>query len=72
MHRCRQERQFRQWDQGIIGKSQGVTGIGIYGKGILEVLYRGGDLGINQITQMTSGDVSAAAMSNSENSYGVW
>ena len=52
--------------------AKGVTGIGIYGKGILEALYTGGDLSINQITQMTSGDASAAAMSNSVNSYGVW
>ena len=52
--------------------AKGVTGIGIYGKGILEVLYTGGDLSVAQITQMTSGDASAAAMSNSVNSYGVW
>jgi len=52
--------------------AKGVTGIGIYGKGILEALYTGGDLTVAQITQMTSGDASAAAMSNSVNSYGVW
>ena len=52
--------------------TKGVTGIGIYGKGILEALYTGGDLTVAQITQMTSGDASAAAMSNSVNSYGVW
>jgi len=52
--------------------AKGVTGIGIYGKGILEALYTGGDLTVAQITQMTSGDASAAAMSNSVNAYGVW
>jgi len=52
--------------------AKGVTGIGIYGKGILEALYTGGDLTVSQITQMTSGDASAAAMSNSVNAYGVW
>jgi|GEM_PF-2056714 len=52
--------------------AKGVTGIGVYGKGILEALYTGGDLTLAQITQMTSGDASAAAMSNSVNAYGVW
>jgi hypothetical protein len=52
--------------------AKGLTGIGIYGKGALEALYTGGDLSINQITQMTSGDASAAAMANQINSYGVW
>ncbi|MFS6817971.1 hypothetical protein AAF134_00940 [Synechococcus lacustris Tous-12m] len=52
--------------------AKGVTGIGIYGKGILEALYTGGDLTVAQITQMTSGDASTAAMSNSINAYGVW
>ena len=52
--------------------TKGVTGIGIYGKGIIETLYTGNDLTVAQITQMTSGDASAAAMSNSVNSYGTW
>lgn len=52
--------------------AKGLTGIGIYGKGALEALYTGGDLTINQITQMTSGDASAAAMANQVNSYGSW
>lgn len=52
--------------------TKGVIGIGIYGKGILEALYTGGDLTLAQITQMTSGDASAAAMSNSVNAYGTW
>ena len=51
---------------------KGVTGIGIYGKGALEALYIGGDLTLVQIQSMTSGDASAAAMSNSVNAYGVW
>jgi len=49
-----------------------VTGIGIYAKGALEALYTGAVLTINQITQMTSGDASAAAMANQINSYGTW
>ena len=52
--------------------AHGVSGIAIYGKGALEALYTGGDLTLAQITQMTSGDFSAAAMSNSVNAYGVW
>jgi hypothetical protein len=52
--------------------AKGLTGIGIYGKGALEALYTGGDLTINQITQMTSGDASSAAMANQVNSYGTW
>jgi hypothetical protein len=52
--------------------AKGLTGIGIYAKGALEALYTGNDLSINQITQMTSGDASAAAMANQINSYGVW
>lgn len=52
--------------------TKGVTGIGIYGKGILEALYTGGDLTLAQIQSMTSGDASAAAMSNSVNAYGTW
>ena len=52
--------------------TKGKTGIGIYGKGALEALYIGGDLSISQLTTMTTGDASAAAMSNSVNSYGTW
>ena len=52
--------------------AKGVIGIGIYGKGILEALYTGGNLTLAQIQSMTSGDASAAAMSNSVNAYGVW
>lgn len=52
--------------------AHGVTGIGIYGKGALEALYIGGDLTLPSIQSMTSGDASAAAMSNLVNSYGVW
>ena len=52
--------------------AHGAIGIGIYGKGALEALYTGGDLTLAQIQSMTSGDASAAAMSNSVNSYGTW
>jgi hypothetical protein len=50
--------------------SHGVSGIGIYAKGALEVLYIGGDLSVAQITAMTSGDASSAAMNNQITSYG--
>ena len=52
--------------------AHGATGIGIYAKGALEVFFTGGDLTLAQITQMTSGDASSAALSNSVNAYGVW
>ena len=50
--------------------SKGVTGIGIYGKGVLEAVYIGGDLSVAQLTNMTSGDASPAAMNNQIASYG--
>lgn len=50
--------------------AKGVTGIGIYGGGFLEVLYTGGDLTLSQIASMTSGDASPAAMANEILSYG--
>lgn len=50
----------------------GVTGIGIYGGGALEALYTGGDLSLNQIASMTSGDASTAAMTNQINRYTTW
>ena len=43
--------------------------IGIYAKGTLEAVYTGGNLSVGQITQMTSGDGSAAAMNNQMWSY---
>jgi Ca2+-binding RTX toxin-like protein len=49
--------------------AKGVTGIGIYGKGALEAIYTGGNLSISQITQMTSGDDSSAALNNQIFSY---
>ena len=52
--------------------AHGVSGIGIYAKGALEALYIGGNLSASQISGMTTGDASAAAMSNSIDSYGVW
>jgi Ca2+-binding RTX toxin-like protein len=49
--------------------AKGVTGIGVYGKGALEAIYTGGNLSISQITQMTSGDDSSAALNNQIFSY---
>ena len=46
-----------------------VTGIGIYGKGALEAMYTGGNLSISELTQMTSGDDSSAALNNQIYSY---
>ena len=48
---------------------KGLTGVGIYAKGILEALYTGGDLNASQIKSMTTGDASAAAMNNQMWSY---
>ena len=50
--------------------AHGVSGIGIYAKGALEGLYTGGDLSVAQITAMTTGDGSAAALANQVSSYG--
>jgi Ca2+-binding RTX toxin-like protein len=50
--------------------AHGVSGIGIYAKGALEAVYTGGDLSVAQIQGMTTGDASAAAMSNSIDNYG--
>ena len=49
--------------------ARGVSGIGIYAKGTLEAVYTGGNLSIGQLTQMTSGDGSTAAMNNQMWSY---
>ena len=49
--------------------SGGVSGIGIYAKGVLEALYSAGDLSIAQIAGMTTGDDSTAAMNNQITSY---
>ena len=49
--------------------ARGVSGIGIYAKGALEAVYTGGNLSLGQISQMTSGDDSAAAMANQMWSY---
>ena len=49
--------------------AKGVSGIGIYAKGALEAVYTGGNLSLDQISQMTSGDASAAAMANQMWSY---
>jgi Ca2+-binding RTX toxin-like protein len=50
--------------------AHGVSGIGIYARGALEGLYTGGDLTVSQITAMTTGDGSAAAVANQVRSYG--
>ena len=50
--------------------AHGVSGIGIYARGALEGLYIGGDLSVAQITAMTTGDGSAAALANQVSSYG--
>ena len=50
--------------------AHGVSGIGIYARGALEGLYTGGDLSVAQITAMTTGDGSAAALANQVSSYG--
>jgi Ca2+-binding RTX toxin-like protein len=50
--------------------AHGVSGIGIYARGALEGLYTGGDLSVAQITAMTTGDGSAAALANEVSSYG--
>jgi subtilisin-like proprotein convertase family protein len=50
--------------------AHGSSGIGIYAKGALEALYTGNNLSVAQITAMTSGDGSAAAMANQISSYG--
>lgn len=52
--------------------AKGVHGIGIYGAGALEAIYTGGDLTLSQITQMTSGDDSTAALGNQITSYTTW
>ena len=49
--------------------ARGVTGIGIYAKGILEAVYTGGNLSTTQIQSMTTGDASAQAMNNQMWSY---
>ena len=44
-----------------------VSGIGIYGRGALEAVYTGGDLSIDQIRSMTTGDANFPG-----GGYGVW
>lgn len=48
---------------------KGVTGIGIYAKGVLEALYTGDELSASQIRSMTMGDSSPQAMANQVWSY---
>ncbi|NBU72926.1 MAG: hypothetical protein EBS53_16045, partial [Bacteroidetes bacterium] len=52
--------------------AHGLLGIGIFAKGSLEALYTGGDLSITQLTAMTSGDSSQAALNNQVYQYGTW
>ena len=47
--------------------AHGVSGIGIYGGGALEAVYTGGDLSIDQIRSMTTGDVNFPG-----GGYGAW
>lgn len=48
---------------------RGLTGVGIYAKGVLEALYTGSNLNAYQISNITSGDNSATAMANRLWSY---
>ena len=52
--------------------AHGLSGIGIFAKGSLEALYTGGDLSITQLTGMTSGDSSQAALNNQVVRYSIW
>ena len=52
--------------------AHGISGIGIFAGDSLEALYTGGDLSVDQIRAMTSGDVSAAALNNTLSIYGSW
>ena len=47
--------------------AHGVSGIGIYGRGALEAVYTGGDLSIDQIKSITTGDANFPG-----GGYGVW
>jgi Ca2+-binding RTX toxin-like protein len=49
--------------------AHGLDGIGIYADGALEALYTGGNLSVEQMQTMTSGDNSDAAMNNQIWSY---
>ncbi|MCP9924793.1 M10 family metallopeptidase [Synechococcus lacustris C3-12m-Tous] len=52
--------------------AHGLSGIGIYANGFLEALYIGTNLSTSQLSQITSGDASEAAMNNAISSYGIW
>lgn len=51
--------------------AHGLNGIGIFARGALEALYTGNDLTINELTAMTRGDASDAAMNHQIWSYGL-
>ena len=52
--------------------AHGLSGIGIYANGFLEALYTGTNLSTSQLSRITSGDASEAAMNNAISSYGIW
>ena len=52
--------------------AHGLNGIGIYANGFLEALYTGTNLSTSQLSRITSGDASEAAMNNAISSYGIW
>ena len=49
--------------------SSSEQGVSIFANGALEAVYTGGNLSLGQISQMTSGDDSEAAMANQMWSY---
>ena len=51
------------------GSAHGLEGIAIYADGALEALYTGGNLSMEQLQSMTTGDNSNAAMNNEIWSY---
>ena len=51
------------------GSAHGSSGITISAKGVVEAVYTGGDLSLNQIKSMTTGDASEAAINNQMWSY---
>ena len=52
--------------------AHGLNGIGIYANGFLEALYTGTNLTTSQLSRITTGDASEAAMNNAISSYGIW
>lgn len=52
--------------------AHGLSGIGIFARGALEALYTGSNLSMSQISLITTGDASEAAMNHQIWSYGDW